>query len=118
MKYLITYLEPHQSDLLQFSLRHCEFTQNDLTPPLIFDLLEATEKTLETVLHHLTMSRVQLLQAFMTKEEEGGTGKSLLHELIHMMRYQTVKRVHEWTKKTEVWGEIVSKSIKWGEGES
>jgi len=84
---------------------------------VLLDLLEATDKTLETVLHHLTMSRVQLIEALMAKEEEGGTGKSLLHELIHMMRYQTVKRVHEWTKKTEFWGEIVNKSIKWGEGE-
>jgi hypothetical protein len=45
--------------LLQFSLKHCELTSDDLTPALIFDfLLEAPEKTLETVLDHLGMSKV------------------------------------------------------------
>ena len=117
MKHLITYLEPEQSDLLRFSLRDCDFTQEDLSPALIFDLLEAPEKTLETVLDHLNMSKVQLIEAYTTNEEDGA-GKSLLHELIHMMRYQTVRRVHEWTAQTNVWGDILNKSIKWGEGES
>jgi hypothetical protein len=117
MKYLINYLEPGQSALLQFSLKHCEFTSDDLTPALIFDLLEAPEKSLETVLDHLGMSKVQLVQAYTAKDEDS-TGKSLLHELIHMMRYQTVKRVHEWTKQTKVWGDILNKSIKWAEGET
>jgi hypothetical protein len=84
---------------------------------MIFDLLEAPEKTLETVLDHLGMSKVQLVQAYTVKDEDS-TGKSLLHELIHMMRYQTVKRVHEWTKQTKVWGDILNKSIKWAEGET
>ena len=93
MKYLITYLEPEQSDLLQFSLKHCEFTLVDLTPALILDLLETSEKILETVLDYLEISKVQLVEAY-TKKDEDSTGKSLLHELIFMKRYQTVKRVH------------------------
>jgi hypothetical protein len=72
---------------------HCEFTLVDLTPALIFDLLESPEKILETALDHLGISKVQLVEVYTMKDEDS-TGKSILHELIFMKRYQTVKRVH------------------------
>ena len=49
----------------------------------------------------------EIVQYYLSKVDKIASDQSYPHD-----GYQTVKRVHECTKKTEVWGEIVNKSIK------
>ena len=88
---LVTSIDEKHKDLLEFCLKTYEYKVDDLSSSFIIQLLEVPEEILEVVLKHLKFTKVDLVKAYIEKEDNG---KNLLHELVQMMRYDTVKKIH------------------------